>query len=1305
MADTDLSSGLSRVEAEERLRQAGPNLVAAPARRPFSGIVIETLREPMFGLLIAAALLYLAVGDLWEGVLLTGGAIAAVLLVVLQSARSERALAALRAMAEPDARVIRDGLERRIAARELVPGDIMLVGEGERLQADALLKSGDVLEVDESVLTGEPAPTAKQPGAPGAELFAGTLVVRGQGVTEVARTGVKSTLGKLGASLSRLGEQPTPLQQTAGRLIRLLGVVALAFCGLIVVLYGLLRGDWFEGALAGITAAIALVPEEFPMVLAVFLAVGAWRLATHRVLVRRNAVIEALGGATVLCVDKTGTLTENRMEVARLWRDGRDVAPADARGAPVFAELLRFAGLASAVRPVDPMDRAVRNLLAQLLPEASRSAEPERSWPLRPERLAVVQLWSEDGAWLAAAKGAPEAIFSLCRLPSDETAAAQAVIERYAQGGLRVLAVAIHRSGAIFPEDPAEAQFQFVGLLAFLDPVRPEVPAAMHSARDAGLRVMMITGDYPATARAIAGMAALDITMPVVLGGELERLSREEQGELLRTASVIARVSPEQKLLIVESLKAQGEVVVMTGDGVNDAPALAAADIGIAMGLRGTDVAREAADLVLTDDSFASIVGGVALGRRIFANLRRALTYVSAIHVPIAGLAICPVLLGAPPVLFPMQVLLLELAIDPTCALAFEGEPSESEAMRSPPRRRDEPLFGIRQLFRAGVQGAVVLAAVLALYVIVLRIAPVDEARGAAFLSLVFANLSLALADAMATNGRLFARHRWPFALIAAAALTAVTIVLTAPPLAKLFHMAWPAGMLFGLAVAVGTAAGSWGLLARRLTWRKNRRPKTGFGPATAVAMAAALLVTLIPNARSVAQEPSAGPPRGLAEPARRELVKLLAELDPTGRDLSTASNAQLFTEATVVATREAGLRLRPASVDRLWALEPPPRDVAGELARAWRQGRPAAWVQGLAPRSTAYHQLVAYHASYLRIAAAGGWPTVPSGPTLREGSVDERVGPLRARLEREGYAAGDPAITRFDRGLAGAVSNFQSRHSLAADGALGPATLRALNVSAADRAAQLGANLERLRWMPHDPPADRLEVDVGRAEAWLFQQNEVALGMRVIVGDPKHRTPMFRSRLEAVIVNPAWNVPASIASAELLPRAAKDPDYLARNGFRRVDGRLQQAPGPKNSLGRLKFDLATPFGVYLHDTPARSLFERPQRALSHGCMRLEKPRELANLLLAGQGWTAQRIDQSIATNKTLRIQLERTVPLLVTYSTAFIGPEGALNFVPDSYGWDAKLTSALIGRPAQSALAQLQDTDCAQVEVRPPTA
>ena len=822
--------GLEDAEAYLRLQKLGPNAVAPVRSRGLGRILIGTLREPMFLLLVVASILYLLIGNLGEGLFLTMAAAATVGLVVVQEARSERALKALRDLAEPSVRLIRGGTERIAPVAELVPGDIILVGEGQRVPADGRLVDGDVLSIDESALTGESAPVTKMTlrasGSVLAEddrLFSGTLIVGGQGVVEVIETGPRTALGKIGASLATIQSGATPLQKSTGRLVALFGVLAVVLSAAVIVAYRVLRGDWIEAVLAGITVAISLIPEEFPMVLSVFMALSAWRLAQHKVLVRRGAVIETLGGATILCVDKTGTLTENRMSVTRIWTPNEtcDAAAADlTQGAQ---DVLEAAGLASAIHPTDPMDRAIRILS----PADQDHAILGRAWPLKAGRMAVIQQWRLKGASkVAAAKGAPEAIFALCRLTPEQKAPIVQCLEAMAAQGLRVLAVADLNGPEAAFEDPDQATFVFQGLVGFLDPVRADVPAALTEARRAGIAVAMITGDYPATALEIARQAGIDVEAGVLTGEDIARLTGTSLGDRIRKIRVFARVQPEQKLALVQAFRANGELVAMTGDGVNDAPALQAADIGIAMGRRGTDVAREAADIVLLDDSFGSIVGGIRLGRRIFANLRKALTFIVAVHVPLAGLALLPILIGAPPLLFPAHVIFLELVIDPVCSLVFEAEPSEKDAMRKPPRRVSAALFGPKQIVFGAFQGLVILSGVLGFYIWALRQIPETEARAAAFVALAMANMVLALTDSAASGVSLFDPHRRVFWFIGATATAVLALCVFVPPFESLFRFDAPPLGILGIAIAIAAVAGGWAAPMRWLahTWQARQR-------------------------------------------------------------------------------------------------------------------------------------------------------------------------------------------------------------------------------------------------------------------------------------------------------------------------------------------------------------------------------------------------------------------------------------------------------------------------------------------------
>jgi Ca2+-transporting ATPase len=611
--------------------------------------------------------------------------------------------------------------------------------------------------------------------------------------------------------------------------VQVFGAAAIVTSGALVVWYGQQRGDWMQGVLSAIALGMAMLPEEFPMALTVFLALGAWRLARIKVLSRRPAVIEALGAATVLCVDKTGTLTENRMQLRRLVTESADIIVKP--GAPLPEDvhrLLEFGMLASRRGGIDPMDRALLGHGDAALADTEHLHPDWRlthEYPLSPELLAMSHEWTDAaGLHRVAAKGAPEAVFDLCHLSPQRIEALLARVRLLADQGLRVLAVA---EGSAVNGETAKAQhdydFALLGLVAFEDPLRASVPEAVAQAREAGIAVAMITGDHAATALAIARQAGIDVAAGALAGAEIERMDDATLAEAVRRVRVFARVLPEQKLRLVEAFRRNGETVAMTGDGVNDAPALKAAHIGIAMGVRGTDVAREAAGLVLLDEDFGRIVGGVRMGRRIFDNLRKVMIYITAIHVPIAGLALLPLLFGLPPLMLPAHVVLTEMVVDPVCSLAFEGAPEDPRVMQRPPRRMDEGIVGWPMLWQGLVQGGCLLAATMAIYVLALQAGrDGDIARTLAVIGLTVGNLLLVAVNTSAGIGwrGLFASSALAFWGVAAAAAAALTVAVAAPGARRLLHFGVPTPGDLALGIAGVVAAV---LLGAALSLRARR--------------------------------------------------------------------------------------------------------------------------------------------------------------------------------------------------------------------------------------------------------------------------------------------------------------------------------------------------------------------------------------------------------------------------------------------------------------------------------------------------
>lgn len=806
----DNIKGLTSQEAAVKLSSEGYNELPSGKKRTFIDTAFEVMKEPMFLLLIACGAIYLLIGDIEEALMLLGFVFVVIGITIYQERKVERALEALKSLSSPRALVIRDGVANRIPGREVVCGDTIILAEGDRVPADALVMSCSNLLIDESLLTGESVPVRKAPseaaaafGRPGGDdipfVYSSTLVVQGHGVAEVKQIGVNTEIGKIGRALQTLEPEKTRLQVETEKLVKMFAAFGMAVCATVIVIYALTRGDWLTGVLTGLTLAMALIPEEIPVVLTIFLALGAWRMSKHRVLTRQLKAIQTLGSTTVLSVDKTGTLTMNMMSVRKIYSGGQFFTVDDATTTlpERFHELVEFAILASQHDPFDPMEKAIKGVGRKLLADTEHIHDNwvlMQEYALSKKLLALSHVWASPswGDLVIASKGAPEAIFDLCHLDEHEIAALSSCVQQMAGEGLRVLGVArANFRKPDLPGDQHDYDFRFIGLVGFSDPLRPMVAGAVRECYEAGLRTVMITGDYPVTAQNIARQAGIRPCEAVITGHELDTMGDDELNGRIRNVNVFARVVPEQKLRIVNALKKNGEIVVMTGDGVNDAPALRSAHIGIAMGSRGTEVAREAASFVLLDDDFSSIVQAVKMGRRIFDNLKKAMAYIFAVHVPIAGMSLLPVLFGWPIMLFPAHIAFLELIIDPVCSVVFEAEPEEKDVMKRPPRKIDEPVFDRRTILFSILQGFVVLLVVLAVY----RIAPMlgeseAQARALAFTTLVIANLGLVFTNRSWSRTiveMLRTPNRALFG-VSAAALLFLGLALYVPFLASIFR-------------------------------------------------------------------------------------------------------------------------------------------------------------------------------------------------------------------------------------------------------------------------------------------------------------------------------------------------------------------------------------------------------------------------------------------------------------------------------------------------------------------------------------
>lgn len=889
-------AGLRATEAAEQLTRDGPNLLPGSAPRTLWDMVRGVFTEPMFMMLLVAGGIYLLLGDRAEAALLLAFVFVVIGITLAQERKTQRALESLRDLSAPRALVIRDGQEQRIAGRDVVRGDLLVLHEGDRVAADAMLVQGQ-LTVDESLLTGEAVPVDKLPqpepedaaplaapftarlataaatATPGGDgtphLFASTVVTRGVGLARVGATGAATAVGRIGVALAATTEPPSGLQRSSRRLIVQLTVAGLALAMAQVLIGWLWDGQsLLASVLSGIALAMAILPEEIPVILTVFLALGAWRISHTRVLTRRMSAVEALGAITVLATDKTGTLTQNSMRVAELRAGGARFAAAGAANLPEpFHELAEFALLATPADPFDPMEKALNQFGRQWLDGTEHvhaDWTPAFHYPLSPDILAMTQVFSSNAParHLLATKGAPEAVMDLCHLPQAARAAIAAEVQAMAERGLRVLGVARgvwpgcgqagdgspsngQATGASWPASQHDFTFSFLGLVAFMDPPRPEVPAALAECRAAGVRVIMMTGDHPATASAIARQVGLSDRPAVLTGPEIAALDDTALRTRLRQVDLCARLQPEQKLRLVQLLQQDGEVVAMTGDGVNDAPALKAADVGIAMGQRGTDVAREAAALVLLDDSFASIVAAIRQGRRIYDNITHATRFVFAVHVPVILLTLVPALLHWPALLLPVHIVLLELLIDPACSIVFEAETGATDLMTRPPRPRDASPFAAANLASGLWQGAgLATLLLLGFGVLTGRLGgsmawhpDLGEAasRAAVFLALVPGVFLLVLANRshrLPGSAADAQGNPWVLRMAIAVALLLAAVLLV-PWLRDVLRFAVPDATGFAAAIALAALTGLW-LWATRL--RPARRPRQTARPPTGAA-------------------------------------------------------------------------------------------------------------------------------------------------------------------------------------------------------------------------------------------------------------------------------------------------------------------------------------------------------------------------------------------------------------------------------------------------------------------------------------
>ncbi|HEX3029424.1 MAG TPA: cation-translocating P-type ATPase [Clostridia bacterium] len=720
--------GLSTEQAKQLQQKYGKNELTPQKRETVFRKILQVICEPMFLLLIAAAVIYFILGEPRDGAIMLVFVVGVISIEAIQEWKTDKTLRALKDLSAPRIKVLRDGEETIINSADLVPGDIMFISEGVKIPADGEVLKASTLCIDESSLTGEAQGvwkvTTDESSLDSADYwrrdycYAGTLVTQGIGVIQVDKIGSATEYGKIGQNVAAAIESPTPLQKQTGRLVKTCALIAVALFLLVALVTFLNISDHIfkeriiESILSGITLAMAMIPEEFPVILTVFLSMGAWRLAKKKSLVRKLPSVETLGQVSILCVDKTGTITMNKMTVTHAWSAFGD------------AEILnRIMGMACEPDAYDPMEKAMISYCQEngIGRDSLFGGELIKEYAFTNELKMMGHIWKNENEIVIAAKGSPERILTICDISEEDRQLAEARILQMSKQGLRVIAVGrmLLQNESEIPESLLDCRLQFCGLVGLADPPRESIKDNIKTCTRAGVRVVMITGDNGITASSIAKQIEMPNSDKIITGDELNRISDDELRESVKDVSIFSRVIPEHKMRIVKAFQQNGEVVAMTGDGVNDAPALKYADIGIAMGMRGSEVSREAADLVLLDDNFSTIVDTIKDGRRIYDNIRKAIGYVFTIHIPIAFSSLLAPLIGISPaalLLLPLHVVLLELVIDPTCSIVLERQPAENDIMDRKPRDPKEKILTAQTLIKSVIQGLVIFAASFGAY-------------------------------------------------------------------------------------------------------------------------------------------------------------------------------------------------------------------------------------------------------------------------------------------------------------------------------------------------------------------------------------------------------------------------------------------------------------------------------------------------------------------------------------------------------------------------------------------------------------
>lgn len=745
-------AGLTTEQVVESRSKHGSNTLEMKEDRVFLEVLKEVVLEPMFILLLAACIIYFVVAQYKEGIIMLVSIFIVAGISLFQEYRSKNAVQALKKLSAAHANVIRNGETVQIATDEIVTGDLLLLEEGEVVAADGLIESANDFSLNESILTGESFAVLKTADNKNC-VYRGTLVTSGSATIKVTEVGLKTMFGKIGLSLKEITVVKTPLQNQIRAFVRnmvWIGVVAF----LIVVGFNYYEsGNLLQSFLQGLTLAMSILPEEIPVAFSTFQALGAFRLLRNNIIVKQPQYVETLGSATVICVDKTGTLTQNKMSIDAIYDFAANTSISVKDNTAIPENIIEYAMWSSETNPFDPMEKAIHSLYEQIAATDKRKEYIQiHEYPISGKPPMMTHVFQhENGEVVIAVKGGPEGILRQSKLSVKELKHIEEQSLAYARMGYRVLGVGKGKwEGKKWPVSQEEFEFEFLGLIAFQDPPKENIEQTIQTFREAGIPVKMITGDYAETALAIASQIKLDHNSEVLTGEAILHLSKEELQQKVKHVNIFARMFPEAKLKVIDALKEDGEVVAMTGDGVNDGPALKAAHIGIAMGQRGSEVAKSAASLILTDDDLAHMTDAVALGRKIYDNLKKAIQYIVSIHIPIILIVTLPLLLAWKYTSFftPVHVIFLELIMGPTCSIIYENEPMETGTMQRPPRKSGATFLSLRQLTLSILQGLMITAGCLGIgYYSMQQGSDETTIRSFIFITLLFCNIFLTLVN------------------------------------------------------------------------------------------------------------------------------------------------------------------------------------------------------------------------------------------------------------------------------------------------------------------------------------------------------------------------------------------------------------------------------------------------------------------------------------------------------------------------------------------------------------------------------